>query len=440
MASRNLPPRQIGEPRGSGRSMQTAPYQHLPPRHESTPAYDSHRASHGAPRHNPMPYREVISTPAHGSEFRSSGGNKSRNSDDSSGLTRWFAKKVGKPVETREKLHISEPLLISAPRSIGVQSSPQATPDAGEPRSRSRDSGSVTGDSVRRENLGASREALGSHPVPKRSRDMKGRAPARHTIPPTAGNGRDRPNLGSTEPVMTKDDVHERRKGRIFSGGEIADALHEFPDPEAWPSQDKDAHDSGFWEDAGFGDDDTSRNNEVTIVAYDPAIEHSNAPMLTITTVGDDENAVSPAGGNSISRGRLVVDDCYERLWAAQQKETRRLRRLLPLADLVAGAEDVGPNGDPGELEEALRTIIDDREALLSLMPLAQALADDQRIDIDDLEALPLALDRVLEERNSARSAANHHKRMTRALEARVAELEREMDRLSLTKEEYVRL
>ncbi|KAI1109177.1 hypothetical protein F5Y14DRAFT_456310 [Nemania sp. NC0429] len=138
----------------------------------------------------------------------------------------------------------------------------------------------------------------------------------------------------------------------------------------------------------------------------------------------------------------LAVDGAYKVLYRRSERENRGLSGLRPLAFLLAEAEGIDPR-DTAALLEALEGMIEDRQRLRYLLPVAATLCEDQGIDFETeaLENLPRALDKVLKERETARSAARHEKRAKQRLERRVLELDNKLSSLRCDEEEedYIR-
>ncbi|KAI1456621.1 hypothetical protein F4805DRAFT_458621 [Annulohypoxylon moriforme] len=346
----------------------------------------------------------------------------------SSSFGNWLGRHKAKKVDNSERIRISDPIPIqpAPPRPRRPSDSENGRYEqlrSAAPKPPPKDI------EIKRENLGNVHEALRSHPVfPRpatkegdvRARPVSGtrQAPAKYADKNgdlrTAARNEVQTKRTSMEPQQKADVKAERRKGRVFLD---AKDLYEFPDPETFGNSEENDDDGHHWEDAGFDDPHT------------PATSNGPTPKITITEPTPDEH-------NSLqveeSPQRLLgVDDCYKVLYQGQTKELRGLRNtlryLVPLAWLVAEAEGVDLN-DIGALEGALKTIIADREKLFDLFPLAQVLAEDQKVDIDDFKGLPGALKNVMSDRDSAKRMADYHKMVSRRLEGKIAQLERERD------------
>jgi hypothetical protein len=157
----------------------------------------------------------------------------------------------------------------------------------------------------------------------------------------------------------------------------------------------------------------------------------STIPIITLT---------SPPEGDidQVDSTFLSVKEAYEILLKRSNKEIRRLR---PLAWLVAETEGINIRNTTA-LVEALEEIINDREKLSKLLPLAAALCKDQGIDLnaEAFESLPRVLDQVLKERREAKFAALHNKRAKHSLECRVSRLEAQLSELRYDgDEDYIR-
>ncbi|KAI1382449.1 hypothetical protein F4677DRAFT_458551 [Hypoxylon crocopeplum] len=314
------------------------------------------------------------------------------------------------------------------------------------------------GPELRKENLGQANEALGSHSVATSLNSMEQKSPAQQTLlksssmdeendcAPTVHVESDRPHLRPREPEPTDDakakemaDMKaikaERRKGRIFLPGQARGSFFEFPDPDAWNveaaefnSDDEDGH---FWEDAGFDTVDEPENGigEIPSIIISPPDDTS---INTGTTPPSREG----------SKPLLKVDHAYEVLWHKQNAQIRNLKCMLsilqPLAWLVSKAEGIHPEHNPAMLEEALKRIIQDREQLFDLFPLAEILAADQNVDVNDFKLLPQALSKVLSDRDNARTLANYYHATKERYEKRIAQLEKEKE-YQQDREDYIR-
>jgi hypothetical protein len=108
---------------------------------------------------------------------------------------------------------------------------------------------------------------------------------------------------------------------------------------------------------------------------------------------------------------------------------------------LIAEAENIDIH-DSTALAEALRDIMDDRQKLTNLVPLAVTLCADQGIEFDseEFDSLPQALRKVFADRDRAKYVAGHHKRARHHLEGRIQQLEFQLRlRDNGEEEEYVR-
>ncbi|KAL7629673.1 hypothetical protein AAE478_001196 [Parahypoxylon ruwenzoriense] len=469
MTPRQLQLPQFSESNGPSKTMATQS-QHFAPRKESTLAYDSLRGRQDTVPLDFMPYQRIGRQSTHVPELESYDENSVKRRSKSHALSRWLGKRTASTAKKYERPYISEPRLISAPRALGLpdrspvgqmpkfsyRSQALSQPEALRPQRTEPSFAANHG--VRRQNLGTVHDALGSHPVSNWLNKTEKRFPAQQILfrtasdydhEPTICSKADGSRLPPTEPEVIEYIRSERRKGRIFSEGEFSEALYEFPDPEDWCGQDDGGNDyDQYWEDAGFheyetedgNDDNTNDGHGMATVEYDPKTKDSNIPKLEITHTGPDKNAALAEPPKRVSKGLLSVDDCYERLWSAQLKETMGLRQLIPLAQRIAEVGRINSNGHINFYKETLESLIRDHDRLYDLMPVADLLAEDQNLDISDLGPFTQAFERVLAERDTARSAAGHHKRQARRLEGRIAELESEMNMYSHDDEEYVRL
>ncbi|KAI1445286.1 hypothetical protein F5Y02DRAFT_418091 [Annulohypoxylon stygium] len=342
----------------------------------------------------------------------------------SSSFGNWLGRHKAKKVDNSERVRISQPVPIqqAPPRPRRPSDTPKYVNQLKELATSAASRQYPKKIEIKRENLGQAHEALGSHPVNLTRRvDTAEKGVAVQQAPlQRAGKSSDLRSVAKAEaqsrrvsrkPRRTVDDKAERRKGRVFLG---ARDLYEFPNPENYESTEEKIDDR-VWEDAGFDD------------PHAPASRKSPVPEITLTepTPIDENDTFQTEEPQKL----LGVDDCYKVLYHGQVKELRGLRHtlryLVPLAWLVAEAEGVDLN-DMGALESALKTIIADREKLFDLFPLAQLLAEDQKVDIDDFKALPRALHNVMADRDSAKRIADYHKMVSRRLEGKIAQLEKE--------------
>ncbi|KAI1203893.1 hypothetical protein F5X97DRAFT_317912 [Nemania serpens] len=154
--------------------------------------------------------------------------------------------------------------------------------------------------------------------------------------------------------------------------------------------------------------------------------ETIDCTIPTIRLVPPPEGDVEPLGTRFLS-----VDEAYKTLFQRSKRENRTLRGLLPLAWLLAEAEGIDIH-DTAALVEALEGIIEDRQRSSNLLSLASTLCADQDIDFETgaFENLPRALDKVLKDREAAKFAAGHEKRVRQRLERRVIQLENTLSEL----------
>ncbi|KAI1205887.1 uncharacterized protein F4807DRAFT_464349 [Annulohypoxylon truncatum] len=345
----------------------------------------------------------------------------------SSSFGNWLGRHKAKKGDNSERIHISEPkpLQQAPPRPRRPSDAPELAHGPYELPGSIVSRPPTKNPEIKRENLGNVHEALRSHPIaPRPDTKDKGipvrRVPLNYAVKNSDSSATARTEVRtkrtSKVPQSTADVKAERRKGRIFLDGKN---LYEFPDPESYESGEEENNDDGhLWEDAGFDDPGM------------PAINERSVPKITVTHPTDNEQ--SSIQSEETPQKLLGVDDCYKVLYQGQTKELRGLRKtlkyLVPLAWLVAEAEGVDPH-DGVALEGALRTIIADREKLFDLFPLAQVLAEDQKVDIDDFKALPRALKNIMSDRDSATRIADYHRMVSRRLEGKIAQLERERTR-----------
>ncbi|KAI0103715.1 hypothetical protein GGR51DRAFT_561647 [Nemania sp. FL0031] len=137
----------------------------------------------------------------------------------------------------------------------------------------------------------------------------------------------------------------------------------------------------------------------------------------------------------------LSVEAAYRKLLKDTNKEMRKYKRLVPLAWLIAEAENIDIRNTEA-LVATLKEIIADNERLRRLVPLAEVLCIDQGINLDTdiFEALPRALEKALKDRDTAKFAAQHNRRAAERLERRVDRLEKELADLRYDGEEdYIR-
>ncbi|KAI1089080.1 hypothetical protein F5B19DRAFT_504998 [Rostrohypoxylon terebratum] len=344
----------------------------------------------------------------------------------SSSFGNWLGRHKTRKVDNSEQIRISEPVPIkqAPPRPRRPSDAPGYMSQLYELTGSAASRQEPKKIEIKRENLGQAHEALRSHPVnlaPRVDTTEKGvrvqNAPLKHigksgdlrSVVKTGAQSR----RSSVERRRMADTKADRRKGRVFLNPQ---SLYEFPNPENFESAEEET-DGRVWEDAGFD------------APHTPATRKSPVPEITLTQPTPiDEN--TPLQSEEPQK-LLGVDDCYKVLYHGQVKELRGLRHtlryLVPLAWLVAEAEGVDLN-DMGALENALKTIIADREKLFDLFPLAQLLAEDQKVDIDDFKALPRALNNVMADRDSAKRIADYHKIVSRRLEGKIAQLEKGKD------------
>lgn len=196
----------------------------------------------------------------------------------------------------------------------------------------------------------------------------------------------------------SSDVIAERRRGGVFSLEALEKEFQKFPHPGIWKKNNKGNKDKPIAE---------------------PVI-----PAIRI---------VAPPEGDveQVDKTLLSVDQAYKNLHRKSERENRSLKRLIPLAVLVAETESIDINNTQA-LVEALRSIIDDRQTLAKLVPLAVTISTDQGIDFDfdRLEELEQALDNILDEKQRAVFSAEYNKRAKTRLERRVRELEQKLSSL----------
>jgi hypothetical protein len=212
------------------------------------------------------------------------------------------------------------------------------------------------------------------------------------------------------EPKPLPDSSTARRRGRVFSTANMGSSLHQFPN---------------------FN---TEQANQEGQEAQKPVECGIPTIRLSPPKEGDIQQ---------VQTKTLSVDHAYKILHLESERENRRLRRfkdLQSLAWLISEAEGIELS-DTAALAEALRDIIEDRQKLGNLLPLAVTLCEDQGIEFETeaFDALPLALDKVLADRDRAQYVAGHHKRARQRLERRVKQLESELSLLDGGEEDYIR-
>ncbi|KAI0539266.1 hypothetical protein GGR58DRAFT_524801 [Xylaria digitata] len=155
-------------------------------------------------------------------------------------------------------------------------------------------------------------------------------------------------------------------------------------------------------------------------------------PMIRLTpppegNVNMEENSQK----ERVDIRHLSTIHAYKALHKDSEQENKMLRRLLPLVRLIVEAERL-QNYDAAALENALKIIIEDRDRLTNIFPLATILCADQGIELDPdaLDTLPQVLNRVLIDAKRAKHAAGYHKRARKELECRVSRLEGDLTRL----------
>ncbi|KAI1775671.1 hypothetical protein F4818DRAFT_457863 [Hypoxylon cercidicola] len=440
MPSRHPQPRQHG-----GEIM--ASHRPVRSQNESTLAYDPFCEQQSTLLPHSMPYQKVNRM----LERVPEAGNKDTKWAKLFG--NWLGKPKAKSSGNPEKIRISEPRLISPPSHL--RHSRQSVEQTSVPKRVSRilpelPKPSPKASRIRRKDLGKTHEALGSHPVGSWLDRMNKQYPAQHILLRTAReesrykntirgeSSHSKPAPSHVRPLsvtaeQTPADIKaERRKGRIFLDSDLSRSLYEFPDPEEWyDDSDDDSYDSSddsYWEDAGFDD-------------VDDASVDGTIPDIIITEPDDNESNENTTQRNRASKSLLDVDDCYKLLWISQDKELKGLKRyLVPLAYLVAEAENIDLDNNIELLEDSLKHIIADRERLFELYPLAHMLAEDQKIDVEDFKALPQALENVFADRDNAKRLVRYHKTTKERLERRVAEMETERDYYHPDGEDYIRL
>ncbi|KAI1659676.1 hypothetical protein F4813DRAFT_351634 [Daldinia decipiens] len=438
---------------------------------ESTQAYDSRGDRRSIKSSQSMQYQQMDRMLPRGSQV------EDKDIKVTKAFSRWLGKHKPKNAASTERLRISEPHAISLPQaplrpkhSINEQ---KLLPIGGSRILPELESSKppLRNPSIQKKNLGKSKDALGSYPVGAWLDDSKKTHPPRQILLKSSAEYseedaprvvRSRPSSRITssstfsEPEPTRDikpslpaDVRaERRKGRIFLNGNPSRSLYEFPDPEVWSNEDGDESDDDdddddqFWDDAGFDDynfDDAGFEEAVFESTGEQDLTDGSIPEIIVSSPSDEE---SESKRRMSSEDLLKPDDVYKVLWKQQTKETRFLnetqRFLLPLAWLVAEAERIDVNDLPA-LEMALKSIIEDRQKLIDLFPLAKILAKDQKVDVNDFKSLPRMLKNIIADRDNAKRLAEYHRVARRKLESRVAQLEMEKNGESPDDEEYIR-
>ncbi|GAW25129.1 hypothetical protein SAMD00023353_0200070 [Rosellinia necatrix] len=260
---------------------------------------------------------------------------------------------------------------------------------------------------VDRRNLGSKDDALHSHPVgnralesPRSDNKIKGK----HRKFVICETDDDDDCISLKGPDSPTDSVAKRRQGHVFSMKTLEAEFQEFPRPESWKGKETENH--------------THQTAKHTI------------PVIKLTPPPEgDIDQVDPS--------LLTVDKAYKTLLRKAEREARSLKRLVPLAWLTAEAKGIDIN-NTSALAEALRDIIEDRDRLSNLLPLAVTLCADQGITFDTnaFEALPQALEKVLSDRRRAKFAAEYNKREKQKLERRVNQLENRLSSFYDSKDE----
>ncbi|KAI1383601.1 uncharacterized protein F4822DRAFT_434714 [Hypoxylon trugodes] len=240
-------------------------------------------------------------------------------------------------------------------------------------------------------------------------------------------------NVGSQE---TKDLKAERRKGRVFNEEDLPKDLYEFPSPDDWVTEDE--AEEYFWEDAGFDDIQEPASEQKPLVRRLETI-----PEIVITEPDDEGSAEQNRKKPRMQyKNQLSVDNSFEVLYHKQTSQVRKLKGrvdcLHVLAFLVAQAEDLDMD-DLVAVHGALKHIIDDRDKLFDLFPLAKTLAKDQKLDAKDVKALHRALKKVLLDRDNALQEVAIGKATIQRLKDQIESLRREGSD-SLDAERYVYL
>ncbi|KAI0022563.1 hypothetical protein F4780DRAFT_182664 [Xylariomycetidae sp. FL0641] len=262
---------------------------------------------------------------------------------------------------------------------------------------------------IDRRRLGTAGEALGSHPVSRRLHSSSQELPSQRAHSPSAHKSHNRrvvvcpaaaeSSVVFREPEPSSDLLTERRRGMVFPG---SFSLEQFPPLATYDSDDSAA--------ATVGD---RVPMEGPVPQTVPQISLSPPEEGDVQQVDEEDPTLS-------------VADAYKGILKRQQKRMRKaearaamcLEEMEMLASLIAQANDLGP-ADITELVEALKIIIDDREKLSALVPLAITLAQDQRIPLtpEGFEELPAVLQDVLSKRDAAIRAADQHRRARSQLE-----------------------
>ncbi|CAJ2501887.1 Uu.00g047400.m01.CDS01 [Anthostomella pinea] len=291
---------------------------------------------------------------------------------------------------------------------------------------------------MNRKNLGRPGEALGSHPVAPWLDSMAQRMPrimpTKRELVPSATRehnrravvypGEDMSHIVIKEPRLSSELLAERRRGQYFSQGQPN--FHEFPDPTAWEDDDDDEdeeeYDDGqYWEDAGFDDEQSEPETEVSELKGSP-----------VARPGIPEIWVYPPSDGTIEQGKsegpsLTAEHAYKRICEEQQRELSRLKcsmeELAPLAWLIIDAQRILP-GDGRDLATALKDIIEDSEKLAELRPMATALARDQGLEHVGFGEYLRGLQNVFADRDEAKRAAARHKKMRLRAEQHVRDLQ----------------
>ncbi|KAI0003161.1 hypothetical protein F4779DRAFT_634828 [Xylariaceae sp. FL0662B] len=431
----------------------TGQYPHLPPRDEFVmQAHDTNRGRQGA-MPNSM-YQTIDRGSARVPELEN-GRTKSENDRGSGHRLARFLRKDRSKQHTREKLVISSPISVSPghaphrPVRPPIEQTPASfygistLQNSEAPMPPPKHMPANPKPTIRKENLGTAKEALGSHPAATSLETMRREYPAERILTRSATKDRNRrtavfrssdsDGIVLLKPEISQERKLERRKGRVFQSGPMLTAIQEFqefPNPETFDGQDDDQ----FWDDAGINDDSEvvvpepeDGDPEMTIIPRRQKLDGNVVPELSITAPerDDDTKKVTMTRSGRPSKPLLDVDDAYERLYHRQEKEVRRLKYLAPLAWMVADAEGIEPT-DIDALASALQNIINDNTKLWNLWPLAVTLAEDQNLDLDEYQTFPQALQKVLDDRDSAKRAAYHHMTRQRQLEGRVRQMQRE--------------
>ncbi|KAI8958931.1 hypothetical protein F5Y11DRAFT_362213 [Daldinia sp. FL1419] len=386
-------------------------------------------------------------------------------------FSRWLGKHKPKNVVSTEKLRISEPQSIPAPQAP-LRPKRSFEKQAPLPTSNSRILPEIEASkplpkkpSVRKRNLGKSRDALGSYPIGAWLDDSEKTNPPEGVLlrykageseesgdsddsedeeyQGTVRSGRSTPgSVDSIKPELPANIRAERRKGRIFLDNDPSKNRYEFPDPDTWDGEysDESDEDDQFWDDAGFDDNGFDDTSFEEAVFGRRASNDGSIPDITISPPSD-EGFISEE--DKEPPRLLQPEDAYKVLCAQQKKQIRLLtqtqRYLFPLAWLVAEVHSIDPDDLP-PLEKALTQIIADREKLFELFPLAQILANDQKVDVNNFKEFPRMLQNIMADRDNYKRLANYHRLATRKLESKVARLESELRGESPDEEDYIRL